>query len=90
MDRCGPQPNSRLLLNYGFVDEDNPHDRLTVEVRNVKGEDFSSCIWTILLLIKIRLHEHLLHKYLSSLVISGCVGNQGSFVSKQTNHSAKA
>ncbi|BBN19573.1 hypothetical protein MPTK1_8g11790 [Marchantia polymorpha subsp. ruderalis] len=28
---CGPQPNSRLLLNYGFVDEDNPHDRLTVE-----------------------------------------------------------
>ncbi|XP_078434283.1 rubisco methyltransferase family protein [Wolffia australiana] len=28
---CGPQPNSRLLLNYGFVDEDNPYDRLTVE-----------------------------------------------------------
>ncbi|KAJ7552901.1 hypothetical protein O6H91_06G075700 [Diphasiastrum complanatum] len=28
---CGPQPNSRLLLNYGFVDEDNPHDRLSVE-----------------------------------------------------------
>lgn len=29
---CGPQPNSRLLLNYGFVDEDNPYDRLAVEV----------------------------------------------------------
>ncbi|CAA6660082.1 unnamed protein product [Spirodela intermedia] len=28
---CGPQPNSRLLLNYGFVDEDNPYDRLTIE-----------------------------------------------------------
>ncbi|KAG0592877.1 hypothetical protein M758_1G278700 [Ceratodon purpureus] len=28
---CGPQPNSRLLLNYGFVDEDNPYDRLAVE-----------------------------------------------------------
>ncbi|MQM09230.1 hypothetical protein Taro_042099 [Colocasia esculenta] len=28
---CGPQPNSRLLLNYGFVDEDNPYDRLMVE-----------------------------------------------------------
>ncbi|KAG1331334.1 putative ribulose-1,5 bisphosphate carboxylase/oxygenase large subunit N-methyltransferase, chloroplastic [Cocos nucifera] len=28
---CGPQPNSRLLLNYGFVDEDNPYDRMVVE-----------------------------------------------------------
>ncbi|XP_020588630.1 ribulose-1,5 bisphosphate carboxylase/oxygenase large subunit N-methyltransferase, chloroplastic isoform X2 [Phalaenopsis equestris] len=28
---CGPQPNSRLLLNYGFVDEDNPYDRLVIE-----------------------------------------------------------
>ncbi|XP_077211929.1 uncharacterized protein LOC143847124 [Tasmannia lanceolata] len=28
---CGPQPNSRLLLNYGFVDEDNPYDRILVE-----------------------------------------------------------
>ncbi|XP_002986460.2 ribulose-1,5 bisphosphate carboxylase/oxygenase large subunit N-methyltransferase, chloroplastic [Selaginella moellendorffii] len=28
---CGPQPNTRLLLNYGFVDPDNPHDRLSVE-----------------------------------------------------------
>lgn len=26
----GPQPNIRLLLNYGFVDEENPHDKLTV------------------------------------------------------------
>lgn len=30
--RCGPQPNSKLLINYGFVDEDNPYDRVTVEV----------------------------------------------------------
>ncbi|XP_010551929.1 PREDICTED: ribulose-1,5 bisphosphate carboxylase/oxygenase large subunit N-methyltransferase, chloroplastic [Tarenaya hassleriana] len=28
---CGPQPNARLLLNYGFVDEDNPYDRIIVE-----------------------------------------------------------
>ncbi|KAM7267296.1 hypothetical protein ACFE04_009462 [Oxalis oulophora] len=28
---CGPQPNSRLLINYGFVDEDNPYDRLMIE-----------------------------------------------------------
>lgn len=32
MFRCGPQPNSKLLTNYGFVDEDNSNDRLTVEV----------------------------------------------------------
>ncbi|KAG8384942.1 hypothetical protein BUALT_Bualt04G0170600 [Buddleja alternifolia] len=28
---CGPQPNSRLLINYGFVDEDNSYDRIVVE-----------------------------------------------------------
>ncbi|XP_031095961.1 uncharacterized protein LOC116000081 [Ipomoea triloba] len=28
---CGPQPNSKLLINYGFVDEDNPYDRVTLE-----------------------------------------------------------
>jgi hypothetical protein len=25
---CGPQPNSRLLINYGLVDEANPYDKL--------------------------------------------------------------
>ncbi|GIL63283.1 hypothetical protein Vafri_17382 [Volvox africanus] len=25
---CGPQPNNRLLLNYGIVDEHNPFDKL--------------------------------------------------------------
>ncbi|GFR44785.1 hypothetical protein Agub_g6117, partial [Astrephomene gubernaculifera] len=29
---CGPQPNSRLLLNYGIVDEHNPFDRLQITV----------------------------------------------------------
>lgn len=28
---CGPQPNSKLLINYGFVDEDNSYDRIAVE-----------------------------------------------------------
>lgn len=38
--RCGPQPNTRLLLNYGFVDEDNPYDKLFVKVStpHVLGE----------------------------------------------------
>jgi len=27
---CGPQPNSRLLINYGIVDESNPYDKLSV------------------------------------------------------------
>lgn len=30
--RCGPQPNSKLLINYGFVDEENPYDRILLEV----------------------------------------------------------
>lgn len=28
---CGPQPNGRLLLNYGLVDEHNPYDRLPLQ-----------------------------------------------------------
>ncbi|XP_054803841.1 uncharacterized protein LOC129307016 isoform X2 [Prosopis cineraria] len=28
---CGPQPNSKLLINYGIVDEENSHDRLVVK-----------------------------------------------------------
>jgi hypothetical protein len=27
---CGPQPNSRLLLNYGIVDEGNPYDKVSI------------------------------------------------------------
>ena len=29
---CGPQPNSKLILNYGIVDEGNPFDALTATV----------------------------------------------------------
>eukprot|EP00899_Mesostigma_viride_P007883 jgi/Mesvir1/17096/Mv07533-RA.2 len=29
---CGPQPNQRLLQNYGIVDDDNPFDRLAVQI----------------------------------------------------------
>jgi hypothetical protein len=27
---CGPQPNSRLLINYGIVDETNPYDKVSI------------------------------------------------------------
>ena len=30
--RCGPQPNRRLLLNYGIVDESNPSDAESVTI----------------------------------------------------------
>jgi histone-lysine N-methyltransferase SETD3 len=29
---CGPQPNSRLLINYGIVDESNPYDKLQLTI----------------------------------------------------------
>ncbi|KAL4457345.1 hypothetical protein ABPG75_012210 [Micractinium tetrahymenae] len=29
---CGPQPNSRLLINYGIVDESNPYDKLPLSI----------------------------------------------------------
>lgn len=29
---CGPQPNSRLLINYGIVDENNPYDKLPLSI----------------------------------------------------------
>ena len=28
----GPQPNQRAFLNYGIVDENNPHDRMNLQV----------------------------------------------------------
>mmetsp|Transcript_22220 Transcript_22220/g.26682 ORF Transcript_22220/g.26682 Transcript_22220/m.26682 type:complete len:514 (-) Transcript_22220:122-1663(-) len=36
---CGPQPNSRLLLNYGFVDMGNPYDKLTVRATISKADE---------------------------------------------------
>ena len=43
---CGPQPNSRLLLNYGLVDEGNPYDKLqmTVGGKEVRGYHSVSCL----------------------------------------------
>ncbi|KAI3425759.1 hypothetical protein D9Q98_007734 [Chlorella vulgaris] len=35
---CGPQPNSKLLLNYGIVDEGNPYDKLPLQV-TIPSED---------------------------------------------------
>lgn len=29
---CGPQPNSKLLINYGVVDSNNPYDKMPVTV----------------------------------------------------------
>lgn len=29
---CGPQPNSRMLINYGIVEENNPFDKLQLMV----------------------------------------------------------
>lgn len=29
---CGPQPNTRLLLNYGLVDENNQWDKLPITI----------------------------------------------------------
>lgn len=28
----GPQPNQRAFLNYGIVDENNPHDKMALQV----------------------------------------------------------
>lgn len=38
----GPQPNQRTFLNYGIVDENNPHDKLSLSVRasTYKQEEF--------------------------------------------------
>lgn len=35
---CGPQPNSRLLLNYGVVDENNPYDKMPL-VATISSDD---------------------------------------------------
>lgn len=34
---CGPQPNSRLLLNYGVVDDNNPYDKLPLAGKEWRG-----------------------------------------------------
>ena len=45
--RCGPQTNTRMLLNYGTVDEDNPYDRLTVKVGGWVGGWVDGCMPSI-------------------------------------------
>ena len=51
----GPQPNQRAFLNYGIVDEDNPHDKMTLEV--------SICVY----LMKSLIHTYSLMQTTSSL-----------------------
>ena len=29
---CGPQPNSKLLINYGVVDANNPYDKMAITI----------------------------------------------------------
>ena len=36
---CGPQPNRRLLLNYGVVDDNNPYDKMAVTVTIPNNND---------------------------------------------------
>lgn len=71
--RCGPQPNSKLLINYGFVDEDNSYDRLAVEVKfyylnlpYLYKKTITFCLYSILLLL-----------------LPGSVEYRGSSVSRQ-------
>ena len=36
---CGPQPNRRLLLNYGVVDDNNPYDKMAVSITIPNNND---------------------------------------------------
>jgi hypothetical protein len=36
---CGPQPNRRLLLNYGVVDDNNPYDKMAVTITIPNNND---------------------------------------------------
>lgn len=45
--RCGPQPNSKLLINYGFVDEDNQYDRIVIKVILTLCCTFFICIFSL-------------------------------------------
>ena len=36
---CGPQPNRRLLLNYGVVEDNNPYDKMAVTITIPNNND---------------------------------------------------
>ncbi len=36
---CGPQPNRRLLLNYGVVDDNNPYDKMALNITIPNNHD---------------------------------------------------
>lgn len=43
---CGPQPNSKLLINYGIVDANNPHDKLPLSSEwGRAGQGWPGCGW---------------------------------------------
>lgn len=43
---CGPQPNSRLLINYGVCDEGNPYDKLPLggELVDAYHHSLTACL----------------------------------------------
>lgn len=49
---CGPQPNSRLLINYGVVDNNNPYDKLPLSGTNF---DFLLFDWFLMLIKYLKL-----------------------------------
>ena len=46
---CGPQPNRRLLINYGIVDENNPYDFLQITTCLMKSDPLFQRKRTLLL-----------------------------------------
>ena len=74
-----PQPNSRLLINYGIVDEDNPYDKLPLSSEQGSGlpgsmpgwlprYSWPCCCWqrnaeSVMAVLMPHAHQHHCHQY---------------------------